>query len=479
MTASPEFPPARVYTTWGTRLYISEAGELRHGPDDHVPESAVLSQNDDGSVRIDWTGDAGEWAVDFAEDGVGPSKAVLDSGASLELVPLERGLFGLRYRGKYLCAEPDGSVTATKVRCSTWEFFLASEMWCGCGDVKAAASSIDIDIYSLRRYIVDPGTRVKTRVKSSRPRVLVYGYPYWSHGRVYYDVMRRYWRAGVIIDIANWQVDHSAYFQTYLDYYDFIMAAPDGVRTLLDAYNVPPHRLIVVSHHENDIRMLTEQKGRDIFNQFAAYGVVSYYVYCASMMQGVQRKPRVVSLGVEFTNFFAPVAANLRVAGYASSMSVVTFGVEWKRGYLAEAAAKTAGLEFKIAGSTGNQVSFHDMPEFYKTVDAVLTSSISEAAQLPCMEGAAAGRLVIGTPVGHFPLRAYQGGGIIAPIEEKKFISFVSDTLAYYRDNPAAYRDKCQRIQDAARQFDWDNSFHEWLELLSQAERSRVAATAM
>ena len=79
--------------------------------------------------------------------------------------------------------------------------------------------------------------------------------------------------------------------------------------------------------------------------------------------------------------------------GYAGSMSVKTYGVEWKRGELAEAAAREAGLAFKVAGWTGNQISIYDMPDFYRTVDAVLATSVSEGAGLPVMEAAAAGAL--------------------------------------------------------------------------------------
>jgi glycosyltransferase involved in cell wall biosynthesis len=68
--------------------------------------------------------------------------------------------------------------------------------------------------------------------------------------------------------------------------------------------------------------------------------------------------------------------------------------------------------------------SFHDMPDFYRSVDAVLITSVTEGAQLPVKEGAAAGRLVISTPVGDFPLRAYHGVGIIAPIESQKIHKF-------------------------------------------------------
>ena len=124
-------------------------------------------------------------------------------------------------------------------------------------------------------------------------------------------------------------------------------------------------------------------------------------------------------------------------------------------GELAEAAAREVGLGFKVAGSTRNQIRFEDMPDFCRTVDAVVTSSNGEGAGLTVIEAAAAGRLVIGTPVGHFPRKAYEGGGIIAPVDAKKFKSFTANTLRYYKENPQAYVDKCHAIQDAARKFDW------------------------
>jgi glycosyltransferase involved in cell wall biosynthesis len=174
----------------------------------------------------------------------------------------------------------------------------------------------------------------------------------------------------------------------------------------------------------------------------------------------------IASLGINYSEFCTEISERLTTVGYASSMSVKTYGIEWKRGKLAEAATREAGLAFKVAGSTANQMSFHDMPAFYRSVDAVVTSSISEAAQLPVMEAAAAGRLVIGTPVGHFPLKAYQGAGIIAPIEPDKFKAFTTATLRYYAQNPAAYGDKCLLIQEAARKFDWQYSIGDWIELI-------------
>jgi hypothetical protein len=274
---------------------------------------------------------------------------------------------------------------------------------------------------------------------------------------------------GYIVDILDWQTNHTAHIKRFLSYYDLFATALDGVPILADIYGVPYDRMVGIAHHELEIRMLIERKGIDVFDKLASYGVVSEFVYCASLMRGVPRIPMVASLGINYADFHSDIPERLATVGYASSMSVKTYGVEWKRGDLAEAAAREAGLAFKVAGWTGNQISFHDMPEFYRSVDAVVTSSISEAAQLPVMEAAAAGRLVIGTPVGHFPQKAYQGGGILAPIEAEKFKTFTAETLRYYKDNPAAYVDKCRSIQEAARKFDWQYAIGDWVAVIEAA----------
>jgi glycosyltransferase involved in cell wall biosynthesis len=186
---------------------------------------------------------------------------------------------------------------------------------------------------------------------------------------------------------------------------------------------------------------------------------------------GIRRTPLVASLGITYSEYYAEVPKQLTTVGYGTAMSHKTkSGIEKKRGELAEACAQAAGLAFKPAGSYENPISFHDMPQYYKTVDAVLMTSLMEAAPSPVMEAAAAGRLVIGTPVGHFPLRAYQGAGIIAPIEAEKFKSFTTAMLCYYKENPAAYVDKCHATQDAARQFDWPYMIDEWVELIETAK---------
>ena len=392
----------------------------------------------------------------------------------LELIQLERGLIAFKAGDFFLSAIPGGRIGLSAPVCSTWELFLASEAWCtdipGTGDEWIGnTAGAKFDKKGIKSYIIHPGMRARANAKPKARKILIYGYTKWSHGRVYYDLCKHLHQRGYIVDILDWQINHADNIAEIIPYYDLFMTALDGVRTLVDSYRVPYDKIIAVSHGEFDVRMLIEQKGIEVFERFANYGVVSEFLYCASLMRGVTRAPMVASVGINFSEFHAEIPERLTTVGYASSMSLKTYGIEVKRGDLAEAAAREAGLGFKVAGWTGDQISFHDMPDFYRNVDAVVASSISEAANLPVMEAAAAGRLVISTPVGHFPLKAYQGGGIIAPVEAEKFKSFTAATLRYYKDNPAAYVDKCRSIQEAARKFDWQYSIGEWIELIETA----------
>ena len=472
-------PRARLITAFGTLVYVDAAsGELRHGEAESSPTNAffVADPSATGAYRhgllVYDTGVSCDPIVCQADGSCCVSRVNGHGGrlsATLfELIPLERGLIAFNARALFLSATPDGRVKLLAPWCSTWELFLASEDWCSdvlvAGDVQVPNEG-SFNWKGIASYLVHPMLRVRANTKPKAKKILIYGYTKWSHGRVYYDLCKHLHRRGYIVDILDWQINHANYVAKIIPYYDLFMTALDGVGGLA-RYDIPNDKIIAVSHHEFDIRMLVERKGIGVFNEFANYGVVSEFVYCASLMRGVQRVPKVVPIGVNYSEFYAEVSSHLTTVGYASSMSVETFGVEWKRGKLAEAAARDAGLDFKVAGWTGDQISFHDMPDFYRSVDAVLVSSLSEAAQLPVLEAAAAGRLVIGTPVGHFPLKAYQGGGILAPIEADKFKAFAAATLRYYRETPAAYVDKCRAIQEAARKFDWQYSIDAWVEFI-------------
>ncbi|CDX22748.1 hypothetical protein MPLB_2420043 [Mesorhizobium sp. ORS 3324] len=482
MTKVSSQSPARLFTAFGTVLYVDPStGELRHGPTESSPSNLFFdpgkhsgSGERQGQLIHSDKGSP-EPIVCHPDICLTGSRSQRENRASeptmLELIPLERGLMALKSGDVFLSAIPDGKVTLCAEVCSTWELFLATESWCTDIVYKGARWYSETDKFDRQRiqsYIVHPTIRADTNASCRKRKVLIYGYTKWSHGRVYYDLSKRLHSDGYIIDIIDWQNDNSAHFRGIKDYYDFFLTALDGVSNLVDSYHVPYEKIIGISHHEFDMRMLIERKGIDVFDRLANYGVVSEYLYSASALRGIARLPKVVPLGVDYQYFFSALPTSLTTVGYATSMSLKTYGIELKRGELAEAAAREAGLAFKVAGSTANQVSFHDMPEFYRSVDAVVSTSINESGPLSVLEGAAAGRLVIGTPVGHFPIKAYQGGGIVAPIEPEKFKAFTSSTLRYYKENPAAFVDKCHETREAAVKFDWQYMIDDWKELIDR-----------
>ena len=156
------------------------------------------------------------------------------SATLLRIIPLERGLFALEANGRFLSAKPGGRIYLETSVCSTWEFFLASEDWCGrtapaTDGETAEIAEASFDRKRIHSYIVHPIIRARTDVKPELSRLLIYGYPQWSHGRVYYDLCKRLYQKGYIVDILNWQGDHAEYFHELTLFYDLYMTAPDGV----------------------------------------------------------------------------------------------------------------------------------------------------------------------------------------------------------------------------------------------------------
>jgi glycosyltransferase involved in cell wall biosynthesis len=98
----------------------------------------------------------------------------------------------------------------------------------------------------------------------------------------------------------------------------------------------------------------------------------------------------------------------------------------------------------------------------------VIQSSLEESGGLATMEGAAAGRLIIGTPVGYLGANGARGAGILVPLDEEGFLKETAKHLNYYRDNPTEYRQKCESMQQFAREnYDWSVVIQNWVEVLS------------
>jgi len=257
--------------------------------------------------------------------------------------------------------------------------------------------------------------------------------------------------------------------------YDLILTeAGDGTKHLIEYYGIPRERILAVSHAEQDSQRLLHNDGDANIRQYAGYGVVSDTLACSSISIGITRVPSVLRVGVDCSFYDSPIPEKLETVGYGASYRRTNeFGVEIKRGPLAEISAKLAGLRFTTAVGPGNYrftgTPKESMPAYYRSVDCVIMSSLQEGGGMPPLEAAAAGRLVIGTPVGNFPRLAYEGMGIMAPLNAKAFVDFTYRTLVKYRDNPVLFREKCASIKEAAQKRAWINVMPDWIRFASQA----------
>jgi len=171
---------ARIFTTFGTVVYVDAGGQLRHGPIESSPANAAFVANlpsngtrRRGSVICEANGSREPIACS-------PKRCVLASTTGendrsmmrtvLDVVPLERGLIAFVAGDLFLCAEPDGRITLSRKMCSIWECFVASENWCAEGPGGLPQWLLDIEGISINARAIKSFTIpdvLRTAVSSS------------------------------------------------------------------------------------------------------------------------------------------------------------------------------------------------------------------------------------------------------------------------------------------------------------------------
>lgn len=301
------------------------------------------------------------------------------------------------------------------------------------------------------------------------PKICFYSESKWALGAIHSGLCKQFREIGWIADLKSWENGYVIeQFQKEMENYDYIVTLPHGgTRPLLESYNIPKEKIIVVAHAEEDLINFIRHHGHpSALEGFAASAVVSDTLAASALTLGLSTPPRVVRLGVDTGLYRMPPAQRLDSVGYATVLERNnSFGVECKRGFLAREASEIAGLSFQEAGG----LHYNELPSFYSSVGALILPSLQEGAGLPALEAAAAGRLVVGAPVGHFPRLAYEGLGILAPLDAMEFRRFAVSRLIYYKDNTSAYYDQCCSSQRAAEQRDWRVVISDWIDLARSA----------
>jgi hypothetical protein len=295
-------------------------------------------------------------------------------------------------------------------------------------------------------------------------RVVIFTDHEWAFGSLHSELIKNLHQYGIDASLLPWAVSYGTYEIKELDSVtDVFMTNPHGFMTLMD-YGIDPAKMVVVAHGKIDLYQFVQTHSADRFDELKSYGAVSGFLVEESKKLGISREPSVVNIGVNTNRFFSPPATKLNIVGYASKYYRQDLHTDYdlKRGYLAHEATLSLGLEFRIAETYHN--SHVTMPGFYGAIDAVLIPSTEEGAGIPALEAAASGRLVVGTPVGHWSDRIAPGGGITVSVDH--FLDEATATLQFYKDNPDAFTEKCAMIQQwAIEHYDWSKCINGWVQL--------------
>jgi len=303
-------------------------------------------------------------------------------------------------------------------------------------------------------------SKFSSELAGRAPRVAFFTYPDWAFGSIHEALCRELYKVGIFATILDWNATYShSEFDRLREVYDVFVTHPgSGVNALLK-YGIPYSQIVAIAHEVSDIQSGLQH--RNDFNAFKNYAVINPKLTEASAGFGIERKPAVVQNGIHFDWYYMPPPESLRTIGYAGSVtSTMMDGVtDRKRGHLSLTLANQAGLKHSFAEGYG----YRTMPMFYKSVDAVVMTSIQEACGLPMMEAAAAGRLPVGTPVGILEQHGTFAGDIL-PMNEVDLVKEGANLFRYYANNRLGFRIRCSTVQDYAREhYDWSKVIEPWI----------------
>lgn len=297
-------------------------------------------------------------------------------------------------------------------------------------------------------------------------KVLFYTQNRWAFGAIHHGLCKELYKHNIYANVLDEDLKYTEEeFKLLNESYDLFVTNPDKVLNLHIKSKAPLKKIIAMAHEQWDMYLANQNCGVEFFEEIKDFAVISNILIDTSKKLGINRRPKVVNCGICFDNFYMPISNSLKNIGYGGvKVSPNFFGVDRKRGHLVEEALQS--IE-NVQLITHNFYHYLCMPGYYQSLDCLIVSSSEEAGGMPAMEAAAAGRLVISTPLGYFEEHGPKGGGIVAPIENEKFVQKVKETILFYRDNPTLYKIKCKHIQEYAREnYDWSKKIGPWLELL-------------
>ncbi len=281
----------------------------------------------------------------------------------------------------------------------------------------------------------------------------------WAFGRIHEDLVRVLAAANVTADVLDWRRSYPGDLVRGLsEDYDLVVTVPTEARILVSDYGVDPKRIVVVAHGESDLK----KTPLECWPSFAGFAVVADGLVRTARDLGIERIPQVVRIGVDGERFWSPhVPTAIHTLGYASTLERIEWGVDIKRGHLAARIARELGIEFRPVPQGTHMLA---MPAYYRSVDAVIVTSLVESVSLPALEAAASGRVVLGAPVGVLPELAERGAALLLPVQEDELVAEAIRVLRGLSVDPAGLRKQCLRARETARhRYAWNDCVTSWL----------------
>jgi len=299
-------------------------------------------------------------------------------------------------------------------------------------------------------------------------KVIFYTQSRWAFAAIHRGLEKELYKYGIIANLLDWTQNYTPdEIRLLNDSYDLFVTNPEAI-VHLNRLGIPPEKLATVAHGQWDMLLARRDFGNHFYKQIKKFGVVSNVLKTKAAEFGVERIPDVIPFGIHFDMFYRKPSEKLEKLGYGGAKETKNFfDVEIKRGHLVK---QTAAEIPQVSLVEHNFYNWMCMPGYYNSIDALAVSSIEESAGLPSMEAAAAGRLVLSTPVGYFEDYGPNGGGVVLPMgypNETEYCSALKDSIQYYTKDSEAYNKKCLDIQEFAREnYDWSKHIEKWVSFL-------------
>jgi len=298
-------------------------------------------------------------------------------------------------------------------------------------------------------------------------KVLFFIENYWCYGRIHNDLVKALYN-DIYCDILDWSKNYTLSDRDYfLKKYDYIITTPSGAHVLEKSYQIDSNKIAIVAHSNHDITYILDEvkAGREFFNKFKGYAVISSTVRSFSIAHQIYRVPHVLQVGCFNNITYKNKATELKKIGFIGRtendeiMNPTKFN---KRGYLVKKICEITNTELKVL----NGLHFLNSTEFYSEFDLLMFASFSEGLPTIAIEAFSCGVPVIGTETGVFSQMVKNGGGVILPFEEEKFINEGVKLINNLKQNPREYQKMSIAALEESKNYDWSVARNSWIDFI-------------